>query len=140
MPTSESVHPIMELRVALTTGDYERLVRFYCDGLGLEPAELWTNQGRAVILDMGRGTLEIFDDAQALAVDQIEVGRRISGQIRFALQVHDLNAALERLVARGASLVHPPVTTPWGHQNARVQDPDGLQVTLFQVLASGGAA
>jgi len=27
----------------------------------------------------------------------------------------------------------PPIVTPWGDLNARVQDPDGLQITLFQV-------
>jgi catechol 2,3-dioxygenase-like lactoylglutathione lyase family enzyme len=124
----------MELRVALTTSDYDRLVRFYCDGLGLEPAQLWNNgQGRAMILDMGRATLEIFDEAQAETVDQIEAGRRVSGPVRFALQVPDLDAALERLLAHGATLVHPPVVTPWGDRNARLQDPDGMQITLFQI-------
>ena len=58
--------PISELRVAITTGDYERLVRFYCDGLGIEPAQIWNNGGgRALILDMGKATLEIFDELQA---------------------------------------------------------------------------
>jgi catechol 2,3-dioxygenase-like lactoylglutathione lyase family enzyme len=124
----------MELRVALTTADYERLVRFYCNGLGLEPAQLWNNgQGRAMILDMGRATLEIFDDAQAETVDQIEAGRRVSGPVRFALQVPDLDAAMERLLAHGATLVHPPVVTPWGDRNVRLQDPDGMQITLFQI-------
>lgn len=123
----------MELRVALTTADYDRLVRFYCDGLGLEPAALWTNNGdRALLLELGRGTLEIFDEAHADTVDQIEVGRRVSGPVRFALQVPDLDAAIDRLLSKGAVLVHPPVVTPWGDRNARVQDPDGLQVTLFQ--------
>ena len=123
----------MELRVALTTADYDRLVRFYCNGLGLEPAQLWNNgQGRAMILDMGRATLEIFDDAQAETVDQIEAGRRVSGPVRFALQVPDLDAALERLLAHGATLVHPPVVTPWGDRNVRLRDPDGMQITLFQ--------
>jgi catechol 2,3-dioxygenase-like lactoylglutathione lyase family enzyme len=78
----------MELRVALTTAQYDRLVQFYCDGLGLEPAQLWpSDQGRPVVLDMGRATLEIVDEAPAATVDQIEVGRRVSGPIRFALQV-----------------------------------------------------
>ncbi|HET9494387.1 MAG TPA: VOC family protein [Chloroflexia bacterium] len=123
----------MELRVALTTADYDRLVRFYCDGLGLEPAALWTNNGdRALLLELGRGTLEIFDEAHADTVDRIEVGRRVSGPVRFALQVPDLDAAIDRLLSKGAVLVHPPVVTPWGDRNARVQDPDGLQVTLFQ--------
>jgi catechol 2,3-dioxygenase-like lactoylglutathione lyase family enzyme len=130
-------HPILELRVALTTGDYERLVKFYTDGLGLEPAQLWNNgQGQALILDMGRATLEIFDETQAQTVDQIEAGQRISGQIRFALQVPDLEPAMQRLLAHGAVLVHPPVTTPWGDRNVRLQDPDGMQITLFQPLGA----
>ena len=133
MSTPNPGYPIIELRVALTTGDYERLVKFYCAGLGLEPAQLWNNgQGRAAILNMGRATLEIFDEAQARTIDQIEAGQRVSGPVRFALQVPDLQAAMERLLAHGATLVHPPIMTPWGDYNVRLQDPDGLQVTLFQ--------
>lgn len=126
-------HPILELRVALTSRDYERLVKFYADGLGIEPAAIWNNDGgKALILDMGRATLELFDERQAEVIDQLEAGQRISGQIRFALQVPDLNAALERLLSHGATLVHEPVLTPWGDYNVRLQDPDGMQITLFQ--------
>ncbi len=127
--------PVLELRVALTAADYERLVAFYQEGLGLDPSELWTdNGGHGIIFEMGRATLEIFDEQQAINVDQIEVGRRVSGVIRFALQVPDLDAAMQRLLKQGAVLVHEPIITPWGHRNARLQSPDGLQITLFQVL------
>ena len=133
MTTPNSNHPIHELRVALTTSDYERLVKFYCDGLGIEPAAIWNNgQGQALVLNMGNATLEIFDEVQAETIDQLEAGRRISGQIRFALQVPDLKAAMERLLAHGAILIHPPIMTPWGDFNVRLQDPDGMQITLFQ--------
>jgi len=126
--------PVIELRIALTTSDYERLVKFYCEGLGIEPAAIWNNDGgRALILDMGKATLEIFDETQAGVIDQLEAGQRVSGQVRFALQVPDLKAAMERLLAHGARLVHPPVMTPWGDYNVRLQDPDGMQITLFQV-------
>jgi lactoylglutathione lyase len=130
---STSIHPVLELRVALTTMEYERLVNFYSDGLGIEPAAIWSNDGgKALILDMGKATLELFDARQAEVIDQLEAGRRVSGQIRFALQVPDLKAAMERLLAHGATLVHEPVMTPWGDYNVRLQDPDGMQVTLFQ--------
>jgi len=133
MSASRSDASVFELRVAVTTGDFERLVNFYSKGLGIEPAQLWTNNGgHGIILEMGRATLEIFDEAQAVAVDQIEVGRRVSGQFRFALQVPDVEVAVERLLAHGATLIHPPVMTPWGDYNARLQDPDGMQITLFQ--------
>jgi len=134
---SLSNNPILELRVALTTSDYERLVNFYSRGLGVEPAAIWNNDGgKALILDMGKATLELFDERQAEIIDQLEAGQRISGQIRFALQVPDLNAAIKRLLAHGARLVHEPVLTPWGDYNARLQDPDGMQVTLFQASES----
>lgn len=125
--------PILELRVALTTSEYDRLVKFYCDGLGLEPAAIWNNDGgRALILDLGKATLELFDERQAQVIDQLEAGKRLSGRIRFALQVPDLSTTLERSLAHGATLVHEPVMTPWGDYNVRLQDPDGMQVTLFQ--------
>ena len=134
MSIANQNHPVLELRVALTTDAFEQLVSFYCDGLGLEPAAIWPeDQGRALVLDMGKATLEVFDEKQAQTIDQIEVGRRISGQIRFALQVPDLKAAMKRLLVHGATLVHPPVVTPWGDHNVRLEDPDGLQITLYQV-------
>lgn len=134
MSTPNPNPPVIELRVALTTHAFERLVSFYCDGLGLEPAQVWpADQGRALVLNMGKATLEVFDEMQAQTIDQIEVGHRISGQVRFALQVPDLKAAMQRLLAHGATLVHPPVVTPWGDHNVRLQDPDGMQITLFQI-------
>jgi methylmalonyl-CoA/ethylmalonyl-CoA epimerase len=130
--------PILELRVALTTSDYEHLVKFYCDGLGVEPAAIWNNDGgRALMLELGSATLELFDERQAEVIDQLEAGERVSGQVRLALRVPDLEAAMKRLLDHGATLVHPPVKTPWGDHNVRIQDPDGMQVTLFQ--ASGGS-
>ena len=133
---SKTNHPVLELRVALTTSDYERLVKFYCEGLGLDPAALWNNEGgNALILDMGKATLELFDERQAEVIDQLEAGQRVSGRIRFALQVPDLKRAMERLLAHGATLVHEPVLTPWGDYNVRLQDPDGMQITLFQASA-----
>lgn len=126
---------ILQLRVAITTSDYERLVKFYCDGLGIEPAAVWNNDGgRALMLEMGKATLELFDERQAEVIDQLEAGKRVSGQIRFTLQVPDLKSAMERLIANGATLVHPPVQTPWGDTKVRLQDPDGMQVTLFQPM------
>ena len=133
--------PVLELRVALTTSDYERLVKFYSQGLGIEPSALWNNDGgKALILDMGKATLELFDERQAEVIDLLEAGQRVSGQIRFALQVPDLQAAMERILAYGATMVHGPVQTPWGDTNVRLQDPDGMQITLFQVSESNKPA
>lgn len=125
--------PVLEFRIALTVEDYERIVALYTEGLGLEPAAIWASDNtHAMLLEMGRATLEIFDEGHAAEVDQIETGQRVSGQIRFALQVPDVEAAAKRLVAKGAMLVHEAVTTPWSDVNIRLRAPDGMQITLFQ--------
>jgi uncharacterized glyoxalase superfamily protein PhnB len=128
--------PVVQLRVALTASDYTSLVDFYCGGLGIDPTETWTSgDGHGLMLDMGRATLEIFDAGYARFVDEVETGAHVGGQVRLALQVPDVVAAVERLLEHGATLVHPPVATPWGDLNARVQAPDGMQVALFQAHA-----
>jgi len=127
--------PVLEFRIAMTAQDYDKLVAFYEDTLGLEADEIWTQgDNKGVIYDMGKATLEILDENSAATVDQIEAGKRVSGQIRFALEVQDVDAALQRALAKGATLVHEPIITPWRHRNVRLQSPDGLQITLFQVL------
>lgn len=127
--------PVGELRVALTVDDWDAVVAFYRDGLGLDPGDIWTDGGRGQMLRAGRGTLEIFDRDYAAHVDQLEVGERVSGQIRFAFEVPDVEAAVTRAIDYGATLVAAPTVTPWGDRNARVRSPEGLQVTLYQVPA-----
>lgn len=123
---------VTELRVALTVQDFAQALAFYRDTLGLEQIADWSSEtGRVVVLDAGRATLELLDDAQAETVDAIEAGRRVSGTVRLALQVADSEDIAERLVVAGAVRVAPPVVTPWGDRNARVQAPDGMQLTLF---------
>ena len=123
---------VTELRVTLTVQDFAEALAFYRDALGLEQLADWSSaSGRVVVLEAGRATLELFDDAQAEAVDAIEAGRRVSGTVRLAMQVADSPDMARRLVAAGAVQVAPPVVTPWGDRNARVQAPDGMQLTLF---------
>ena len=128
----EEMAGVTELRVALTVSDFDEAVAFYRDALGLEEVADWSgDQGRVILLSAGRATLELFDEAQAATVDRIEVGRRVSGAVRFALEVEDSDATARMLVAAGASDVGHPVSTPWGDRNTRVQAPDGMQLTLF---------
>jgi catechol 2,3-dioxygenase-like lactoylglutathione lyase family enzyme len=117
---------VTELRVALTVKDFGQALAFYRDTLGLQQVADWSSEtGRVVVLDAGRATLELLDHAQAETVDAIEAGRRVSGTVRLAMNVADSQDMAQRLVAAGAVQVAPPVMTPWGDRNARVQTPRG---------------
>jgi lactoylglutathione lyase len=83
------------------------------------------------VLEAGRATIELLDEDQAEYVDRIEAGHRVAGPVRLAIEVPDSAAAARALVQAGAEEVAQPVETPWGDRNARVQTPDGLQLTLF---------
>ena len=123
---------VQEFRITLTVDDFDAAVRLYRDTLGLPEVADWSSdQGRVLLLDAGRATLELFDERQAAMVDDLEVGRRVSGKVRFALQVPDADAAAASLTAAGATVVADAVDTPWGDRNARVAAPDGMQLTLF---------
>lgn len=123
---------VMSLRVAVTVEDFDREVAFYRDGLGLDPNELWTDNGRGQLFLAGTASLEIFEPAYAAYIDQIEVGERVSGQVRFAFEVPDVSTAVEQALNYGATLVREPVLTPWHDLNVRLRSPNGLQITLFQ--------
>ena len=123
---------VSEFRITLTVDDFDAAVRLYRDALGLPQLEDWSSdQGRVLLFDAGRATLELFDEAQAAMVDDLEVGERVSGKVRFALRVADADATAATLTAAGARAVAPAVDTPWGDRNARVAAPDGMQLTLF---------
>jgi lactoylglutathione lyase len=125
-------NPVRELRVALTVADYPAAVAFYRDALGLPVRLAWDEpEGSGTILDAGRATLELLSTDQAELIDRVEVGRRVAGPVRLALEVEDSARTAAGLTAAGAELVAPATETPWGDRNARVRAPDGMQLTLF---------
>jgi len=126
---------VRQLRLVVTATDYDEALAFFRDTLGLaEEGAYEANGGRVTILDVGRATLEINDPPYAAYIDEVEVGRRVAGQIRVALEVVDVAAATADLTAGGATMITPPTRTPWDSLNARLDGPAGLQLTLFQEL------
>ena len=129
---SDDPNPVREMRLVVTADDYEAAVRFYRDVLGLpERAAYSSPDGRVVILEAGRATLEIADPNQAEFIDRVEVGRRVAGHIRVAFEVDDSAATAGELATGGGELVAPATRTPWQTMNARLDGPGGLHLTLF---------
>lgn len=126
---------VRELRLAVTVDDWEAAVAFYRDVLGMpQLADFSSDEGRVVLLSAGRATLELIDPRQADFIDRVEVGQRVAGPIRVALEVEDSAATAQALVEGGARLVKEPTETPWRSLNARLEAPGDLQLTLFQEL------
>jgi len=130
--------PVRELRLVVTAPDYEEALAFYRDVLGLPVQAVFESPGGHVtLLDAGRATLELMDDANAQFVDEVEVGRTVAGHIRVALQVEDAAGATAAAETAGARVLAPPTRTPWNSLNARLEAPGDLQLTLFEELSGG---
>jgi catechol 2,3-dioxygenase-like lactoylglutathione lyase family enzyme len=135
-PQSPSSNPVLQLRLVVEAHDFDAAVSFYRDALGLPEEAAFEGSGseRVVILQVGRATLELANPAQHRMIDDVEVGRQVAPKFRVALEVADSRRATADLVAAGATLVAPPVETPWRSLNSRLDAPAGLHITLFQEL------
>jgi lactoylglutathione lyase len=123
---------VSELRLVVTAPDYDEALRFYRDVLGMPEIGAFSSPGGHVtILSAGRATLELADRPHAAYVDEVEVGRRVAGHIRVALEVPDVPATTDEVEAAGATVLAPPTRTPWESLNSRLEAPGGLQLTLF---------
>jgi predicted enzyme related to lactoylglutathione lyase len=130
---------VRQLRLVVHAEEYDEALRFFRDALGMPEQESYSGEGGAevAILDAGRATLEIANTAQAEMIDDVEVGQRVAGHFRVALEVDDCAAATRAAVDGGAASVAPPTRTPWNSLNARFDAPGEVHLTLFQELGDG---
>ena len=115
---------VLSSRVLLSPRDLERSLRFYEETLGLAVYREW-GQGheRGVVFFLGGGLLEVSGSS----------AEPPSGALRLFLQVRDLDAARERLAARGVAIEQEPAVRPWGLVEMIARDPDGLALVFVQV-------
>lgn len=128
---------VRQLRLVVHATDYEQALTFFRDTLGMPTAEAYSGPGGAevTILDAGRATLELANDAQVDYIDEVEVGRRVAPHFRVALEVDDCAAATEAALEGGAMPIAPPTLTPWTSLNARFDVPGEVHLTLFEERA-----
>lgn len=117
---------VLSGRVLLRPTDPERSRVFYGDQLGLAVyREFGTGPERGTVYFLGGGFLELSGRSQAPR----------AADVRLWLQVADVTAAHEELLAKGVEIVRPPVKEPWGLVEMWVADPDGTPIVLVEVPA-----
>ena len=124
---------VKELRIVLTVDNLDELIRFYRDEMGLETSKEWhESTGAGIILEAGRASLELIDSRHAATIDKLEVGERIAGPVRLAFNIGEtIQNAGNTLVTKGAVKLSELTCAPWSRVQ-RLQDPAGMQFTLFE--------
>ncbi len=114
--------------------DLERSLAFYGGVLDLPVVrEFGAAAGRGVVFAAGGGHIEVVDGAQDGAGSGRPGTAARGTSIALWLQVRSAADALAEVEARGATVVRPPVTEPWGLIEAWIEDPDGLRIHLVEV-------
>jgi catechol 2,3-dioxygenase-like lactoylglutathione lyase family enzyme len=125
-----------ELRVCFAVDDLDAVRRLYGEGLGLPIVDDWQHPTgeRGILFAVCPASLEFFDRAQAAFADQHEVGRPISGPVTLRIEVESsIEETMPLLLEAGWVQVADARRTPWNQRVLRMQAPDGLQLTLFEM-------
>jgi len=124
---------VKELRIILTVDNLDEIIQFYRDVAGMQTSKEWRDEsGNGIILEAGRASLELIDRKDAAGIDDIEVGKRVAGPVRLALNIgENIKDASEKFIAGGAIAIAGIKQAPWSKVQ-RLQDPSGMQFTLFE--------
>ncbi|MGW3130281.1 VOC family protein [Streptomyces sp. NPDC001076] len=117
---------VLSSRTLIHPTDPERSRAFYGERLGLAVyREFGEGPERGTVYFLGGGFLEVSGRSDLPA----------SPAVQLWLQVADVAAAHEELVAKGVEIVRPPVKEPWGLVETWIADPDGIRIVLVEVPA-----
>ncbi len=115
---------VLSSRILLRPSDPLRTRRFYRDTLGLAIyREFGPAEDPGLVFFLGQGLLEVSGrshDEQA-------------GALRIWLQVRDVQAEHQRLVAAGVAVTREPRREPWGLVEMWIEDPDGVRIVLVEI-------
>ncbi|MFE9450346.1 VOC family protein [Streptomyces sp. NPDC006739] len=115
---------VLSSRTLLHPRDPERSRVFYGEQLGLSVyREFGEGPERGTVYFLGGGFLEVSGRSQTPP----------SPAVRLWLQVEDVAAVQEELLARGVEIARPPVKEPWGLVEMWINDPDGTRIVLVEV-------
>jgi len=115
---------VLSGRTLIHPVDPERSRVFYGEQLGLAVyREFGTGPERGTVYFLGGGFLELSGRSETPP----------SPAVRLWMQVEDVTAAHEELVAKGVEIARPPVKEPWGLIEMWLTDPDGIRIVLVEV-------
>lgn len=117
---------VLSSRVLIRPSDPERSQRFYRDVLGLAVyREFGPPEHPGLVFFLGQGLLEVSGKS----------ADGPTGPVQLWLQVRDLAAEHARLVEAGVEITRPPRREPWGLDEMRIADPDGVAITVVEIPA-----
>lgn len=122
-----------QLTIIRHTANFEAMLSFYQDGLGLDVVEAWNKpNNRGAVLSaagaMSGVRLEVLD------LDNLAVPDMAPANLDLSFYVDDATAWHDELAARDVAIARGLEDVPWGLRSFGVDDPDGLRIWFQQEI------
>ena len=117
--------------IILEVADLEASTRFYRDLIGLALHTGADNDAAGDRWISGEHSATSWSDGAFLHFALYQSKGEVTCGAQVGFGCDDLAATHARLVAAGATVIHPPRPEPWG-ETARYADPDGNIISLTQ--------
>lgn len=120
----------LQVSIVRHTKNYEAMLEFYRDGLGMKITEEWNEPDN-------RGTLLAFTGkAGSTVIEVIELGNEaVPGvkpvNVALSIQVEDADTFHDELIKRGVSIARGLEDASWGHRSFGIDDPDGFRIWYY---------
>jgi len=115
---------VLSSRILLHPTDPERSRRFYRDTLGLPVyREFGPPEHPGVVFFLGNGFLEVSGQSSHSPGNGLGIW----------IQVRDVEAEHQALLAAGVKVLRAPQQQPWGLVEMWIKDPDGVPIVLVEV-------
>jgi catechol 2,3-dioxygenase-like lactoylglutathione lyase family enzyme len=112
--------------VCIITADVPRLRDFYRAVLQVEPQG--DDTFTAFVMD--GLALSLYDVRGMELLAPGSMRNAGTGNVTLEVEVDDVDAEYERVLALGVPIVKPPQTHPWGRRSVWLRDPDGTIVNF----------
>lgn len=120
-----------QVSIVRHTKNYEAMVKFYRDRLGMSVTQAWDHPG-------DRGTLLSFGGKVSnTVIEVIELGDEAVPGVKpvnvvLSIEVDAVDAWHDELIQRGVPIARGLEDAPWGHRSFGIDDPDGFRIWYYQ--------
>lgn len=124
---------VIQVSIVRHTKNYEAMVTFYKDTLGMQVTTAWDEPDN-------RGTLLSFGgQASNTLIEVIELGNEaIPGaqpaNVVLSIDLEHVDVWHDHLLSRGVKIARGLEDAPWGHRSFGIDDPDGFRIWYNQDL------
>jgi uncharacterized glyoxalase superfamily protein PhnB len=122
---------IVQVSIVRHTKNYEAMVAFYRDKLGMNIKQSWNEPDN-------RGTLLAFGgQAGSTVIEVIQLGKEAVPGVKpinvvLSIEVDNVDEWHDELMQRGIPIARGLEDAPWGHRGFGIDDPDGFRIWYYQ--------